>query len=416
MSDDVTLPPAAWSGDLPRDAELTNGHSWTPNGLRLGRRLVSAALTIVLLYATLTAVRMSVRKYYRFLPDYVRWTLTAPPVGRAGAPTHVFLLLTDHFEPDYDVHRLERWAARYRALAVRHHDHDGRVPQHTFFYPGEQFDPAIFRILHDMAAAHFGEVELHYHHDFDTAETFRPKLQAAIGDFQKYGFLKTVDGRTHFAFVHGNWSLDNSSGPGLCGVNTELRLLREVGCFADFTFPSVYEPAQPPVVNRIYAAKDDDAPKSYARALPLSALTDGSADLMIFEGPLIFAPSLSARRLFLDLDDGNIHGSIPGSPVRVDRWMRAGIHVDARPDWVFVKLFAHGISTPEDEEAVVGRTFDETLTYLEREFNDGERYVLHYITSREAYNLAMAAAGAAGGDPEQYFDSPIPAYLANAGR
>jgi hypothetical protein len=369
-------------------------------------------LTIVALYVGSSAFRFYVRNYYTFAPDYLRWTLTASPAGRPGVPTHVFLLFADHFEPDYDLPRLDRWASRYRALAARHHDHDGRLPQHTFFYPGEQFDPQLFRILREMTAAHLGEVELHYHHDFDTAETLRPMLRTAIGEFQRYGFLKTLDGQTRFAFVHGNWGLDNSIDPGVCGVNAELRLLREVGCFADFTFPSVYTLAQPPVVNRIYAAVDDDAPKSYARAYPLSMLRDGSADLMIFQGPLIFAPSLSVRRLFLDLEDGDIHGSIPGSPARVERWLRAGIHLDERPDWVFIKLFAHGISTLEDEEAVVGPTFDETLSYLEKKYNDGERYILHYITAREAYNLAMAAARGADGDPEQYFDSPIPRYLA----
>jgi hypothetical protein len=35
------------------------------------------------------------------------------------------------------------------------------------------------------------------------------------------------------------------------------------------------------------------------------------------------------------------------------------------------KVFAHGVSTPEDEEVVLGPTFDETLSYLERRYNDG---------------------------------------------
>jgi hypothetical protein len=385
---------------------------------RVGRiGLLQAAKTALMmlaaLYVAATIVRVWARKYYIFLPQYVQWAMTTPAVGSPGAATHVFLLFTDHFEPDYDLPRLRRWAARYRNMAARHRDHDGRPPQHSFFYPGEQPDAGIFGVLQELTQAHLGEVELHYHHGFDTEETLRAKLETAIGNFQKFGFLKTIDGQTHFAFVHGNWGLDNSNGPGLCGVNTELRLLKEEGCFADFTFPSLYQDAQPPIVNSIYAAKDDDDPKSYARALPLRALMDGTADLMIFQGPLIFAPSASVRRLFLDLDDGDIHGSIPASPARVDRWMRAGIHVASRPDWVFIKLFAHGVSTIGDEDSVVGPTFDAALTYLERRYNDGQRYVLHYITSREAYNLVIAAMRGARGDPEQYFDSPILPYLAN---
>jgi hypothetical protein len=136
---------------------------------------------------------------------------------------------------------------------------------------------------------------------------------------------------------------------------------------------------------------------------------------MIFEGPLVFAPSLNPWRLFLDLDDGNIHGSVPASPQRVDRWVAANIHVPERPDWIFVKVFAHGISTKADEEAVVGPTFDAALSFLERRYNTGQ-YVLHYITSREGYNLVRAAAHGRTGEPEQYFDTPIPPYLADGAR
>jgi hypothetical protein len=146
----------------------------------------------------------------------------------------------------------------------------------------------------------------------------------------------------------------------------------------------------------------------------VSALRDGRADLMIFQGPLYFAPSLHVRRLFLDLDDGNIHGSGHGSAARVDRWVRANVHVPERPEWIFVKLFGHCASSPEDTEACLGRDFDETLSYLEARYSDGRNYVLHYVTAREAYNLARAAGEGASGDPNQYLDAYVQPYVANA--
>lgn len=380
---------------------------WT----RMMRQLM---VGVVVLYAFATVGRMYARKYYVFLPGYVTWLVT-PHVALDDRPIHVFFMFVDHFEPDYSSDRVRRWADRYRTMATRHRDSNGRPPQHTWFYPGEQRDPGVMLELQALTSAGFGEVELHYHHSNDTEATFRRKLVAAVEDFQRYGFLKTVDGRSCFAFIHGNAGLDNSDGPLNCGVNTELRLLRELGCFADFTFPAIYVDAQPSVVNEIYAAADDEHPKSYARRLPLAALDSGRADLMIFEGPLVFAPSLNPWRLFLDLDDGNIHGSVPASAHRVDRWVAANIHVPERPDWIFVKVFAHGISTQADEEAVVGPTFDAALSFLERRYNTG-RYVLHYITSREGYNLVRAAADGRTGEPEQYFDTPIPPYLADGVR
>jgi len=376
-------------------------------------RLVTTAMVLLGgLYGAATIGRIYVRKYYVFLGDYIRWS----PGVATDRPVHVFFLFADHFEPSYDEARVRRWGHRYRALAARHRDSEGRPPQHTWFYPGEQSDPGIMAVLHDLTRDGLGEVELHHHHLFESEQTLRTKLTAAIAEFQRVGFLRTLDGQTHFAFVHGNSGLDNSNGPALCGVNTELRLLRSLGAFGDFTFPSVYLDSQPPVVNAIYAAKDDDGPKSYARRLPLSALSDGSADLMIFEGPLVFALSWNPAHLFLDLDDGNVHPSVPASPRRVDRWVGAGIHVPQRPDWVFVKVFSHGASSDADEDVTVGSSFDRALSHLEQRYNDGRHYVLHYVTAREAHNLARAAADGRDDDPAPYFDYPIPRYQADGAR
>jgi hypothetical protein len=389
-------------------------------GFRIGRApdLLAAFRVMLLvaigLYVLATAFRVYSRKFYVFLPDYVRWELTAP--ARPAGLTHVFFLLVDHFEPDGSVDLTRRWAERYVALASRHRDSTGRPPQHTWFYPGDQTDPAILGQLSQLTSAGLGEVELHYHHDYDTEDMMRTKLETAIEAFQRFGFLETVNGETRFAFIHGNSGLDNSNGPLLCGVDTEIRLLRSLGCFGDFTFPSILEDSQPPFVNSHYAARDDPEPKSYRRRLPLAALRDGSADLLIFQGPLVFAPTLNPRRLFLELDDGNIRAGMPAAPARVDRWIRANVHVAERPDWIFVKTFAHGAGSPDDADAVLGETFDATLTYLEDRYNDGQQYQLHYITAREGYNLVRAAADGSTGTLEELMNRTVQPYIANRGR
>jgi hypothetical protein len=369
-----------------------------------------ALLALALLYLSALSVRFYARKYHMFLPDYVRWELTPAPV--TSGPTHVLYLIADHFEPAGDAAKVERWLARYRDMAAGHRDSVGRRPQHTFFYHGEQATPEILALLRGAVEDGLGEVEMHYHHANDTLESFTAKLGDAVRMFQEYGFLRTVDGETRFGFVHGNWALDNSV-RGACGVNTEIRMLREMGCYADFTFPSIWWEAQPPYVNIIYAAKDDPRPKSYVDKYPLEALEDGRADLMLLTGPLVMAPSLSLRRLFIDVDDGNVHASLHASPRRVDRWVRANIHVPGRPEWVFLKVYSHGISTPGDEESNVGRSYSEALRHLETAYNDGERYVLHYVNAREAYNVARAAVNGASGNPQQYLDAYVGRYVAD---
>lgn len=376
------------------------------------RCLRLALLLLAVLYIGATTARVVARKYYVFLPGYVRWTLTPAAAGRGT--THLLVLLADHFEPNRQLATTTLWIDRYRQMAVRHADATGRRPQHTWFYPGEQYEPAILEALRQAVAEGLGEVEFHFHHDFDTADQLRPRLQEALARFGSFGFNRTADGATHFAFVHGNFGLDNSNGPIYCGVSTEVAMLRELGGFADFTFPSIYQDSQPSTVNTIFAAKDDSRPKSYDRPLPLSALRNGSADLMMLEGPLVFAPSLNPRRLFLELDDGDIHPGMPASPFRIPRWVRAGVHVPGRPEWLFIKLFAHGAGSPADIEAVTGPDFDRLLEALERDYNDGTRYVLHYITAREAYNIAMAAADGKTGNPVDYLNYAIPPYLSSS--
>jgi hypothetical protein len=367
-----------------------------------------------LLYVSATAARIVSRKQYVFIADYLRWTLTPAPETRG--PVHVLLLFADHFEPSRQLTTTRDWLERYESVVARHRDAYGRPPQHTWFYPAEQYEPAILSALGTAVRSGFGEVEYHFHHDFDTAESLRPRLQAGLDRFAEFGFNRTIDGRTRFAFAHGNFGLDNSNGPFYCGVSNELSLLRDLGAFADFTFPSIYMSSQPPVVNRIFAARDDARPKSYDRPLPLSALHTGEADLMIFEGPLVFAPTLNPRRLFLELDDADIHQGMPAADNRINRWLRANVHVEGRPEWVFIKLFAHGAGSPEDIEAVTGPEFDQMLTAFEQQYNDGKRYVLHYVTAREAYNVAMAAADGRSGDPSDYLDYIVPPYVADPPR
>lgn len=410
VPDDVTRPrigsPGGFGAMRARAFPRVAAIDWKRS---LGRVMFASAL----IYSAAFAVRVVTRGYYVFLPNYLAQTVGSITSPAVAGPTHVFLLFTDHFEPDYEEGWVAAWLSRYVAMAKMHRDADGRAPQHTFFYPGEQYSRPIYEMLRDTTRAGFGEVELHFHHGYDTADSFRDTLADAIADFRSFGFLETLDGKTAFSFIHGNSGLDNSNGEWLCGINREIDLLHDLGCYADFTFPSLFEDSQPNSANLIYAATDDDRPKSYDRRLPLSSLRDGSGQLMIFEGPLIFAPSLNVRHLFLDLDDGDIHAAEHASPRRADRWIRANVHVAERPDWRFVKLFGHCISSRADVEACLDAEFDKTLAYLEREYNDGRRYVLHYVTAREAYNLARAAAEGATGDPRQYFDAYIKPYKAS---
>jgi hypothetical protein len=64
--------------------------------------------------------------------------------------------------------------------------------------------------------------------------------------------LDPLSSRIAYGFVHGNWALCNSRPDGdWCGVNEELTVLAQTGCYADFTFPSAPSPTQPRMVNAV---------------------------------------------------------------------------------------------------------------------------------------------------------------------
>jgi hypothetical protein len=348
------------------------------------------------------------------MPDYFRQSIAArEPVTK---PVHIFFFFTDHFEPGDRIDRMRRWRRDYPTFAARHRDSTGRMVQHTWFYPAEQPIDGNMLLLKELVAGGYGEVELHYHHGYDTEQSAHRKFQDGITYFQKFGFLRTIDGQTRFAFIHGMWGLDNSLGDRYCGVNREIALLRDLGCFADFTFPSLWMASQPPFVNNIYEATDDDRPKSYDHGVPLQKGRKAEGDLLIFQGPLTITPVFNLRKLFFTVNDEDIHPTIPTTPWRVDQWVRANVHVQGKPEWVFVKVHGHNATSDGEIEEAMGSHFDNSLSYLETHYNDGSNYVLHYITAREAFNLVRAAADGQSGDPSQYLDWVVKPYAADPPR
>ncbi len=165
---------------------------------------------------------------------------------------HVLFTLCDHYEPlhagshgkssfEVGMRRVERWHAEYPSLADQFRDSDGVVPQHTFFFPAEEYDPRFFDHLDDLVRRNYGEVELHLHHDNDTEESLERTIRSALETYGGRGHLaRSADGQMHYAFIHGDWALANGRPDGKqCGVNAELPLLFRTGCYADLHFRPV---------------------------------------------------------------------------------------------------------------------------------------------------------------------------------
>lgn len=180
-----------------------------------------------------------------------------------ASPRHVFVCVADHYEPDWGgassdvrIARVDRWLREYPQSVAGIHDSLGRPPQHTFFFPLERYEPGLLDRLADLCHRGFGDVEVHLHHDNDTSEQLRNKLHWFKNTLHsRHGLLeRDADGQLTYGFIHGNWALDNSHPEGKwCGVNDELSILRETGCYADFTMPSAPDRTQTRTINSIYS-------------------------------------------------------------------------------------------------------------------------------------------------------------------
>ena len=328
---------------------------------------------------------------------------------------HLLFAFCDHYEPlwnevseDQANSRVGFWSSAYPALTREFRDADGRSPCHTFFFPGEQYNPRWLDALARFSQLGIGEVEVHLHHDGDTRESLRASLQRTLDLFATHGHLsREASGRARYAFIHGNWCLANARSDGrYCGVDDELPLLFDTGCYADFTFPAVPNESQPNIVNQIYWPSGDlSRRRAYEDGERARVGTVRRDRLLMIEGPLALA---TRKRLMpIRIENSAVTAVDPGSAKRVRTWVRQNIHVEGRPEWLFVKVHTHG--APELEAASLlgdgGRQLHRALADLS---TDRKRYVLHYVSAREMFNIAIACMEGRSGDPAEYRDYVLP--------
>jgi hypothetical protein len=345
-----------------------------------------------------------------WLPTYIRETLKRRRLRawRGSNLTHVIFLVCDHFEPRHGVKepgqsaaRMRAWHAGFGQMQQEVFSRHGHRPLHTWFYPPHHGIEHLAPLAH-MAFDGLGEVELHYHHHGDTEETLRRDLLRTLRDFRRGGVLMQL-GRPpveRFGFIHGDWALDNSADGEFCGVNSELSLLQELGCWGDLTMPSA-NACQTRKINSIYYAVDDkDRPKSHDWGRDAQSGARDQPGLLMIQGPLglNFASPGHPR-----IENASLTSENWGRPDRIRAWIDCHVHVEDRPDWVFVKLHTHG-AVEHDMPALFGDLSLSMHRHLNEQFNDGRRFRLHYATARQAFNLVRAAEAGEGGDPSALFD------------
>jgi hypothetical protein len=315
-----------------------------------------------------------------------------------------WLAITDHYEPlggrvtmATAVERVQRWQAEWPRIAnAAPKDAAGKKPCYSFFYPQEEYQKELLVPLADMTAMGIGDVEVHLHHESDTPEGFRDKVSTFCRRLrEEHGLLHDVSGRVGFAFIHGNWALDNSRPDGLCcGLPNEIGLLKELGCYADFTMPSLPSPTQGRVVNQVYwCTGRPGLSKSFDHGIEATVGGGVQGDLLMITGPLGLR---YGERLAPRLETGEIASYDLPSAYRVKRWFDLAPRVG---DDIFIKLYTHG-AREDNAEALLGtRDKPGGLEQMFRWLHEGaaaRNIELHWASAFDMYQAVDSLTKGAG--------------------
>jgi hypothetical protein len=333
----------------------------------------------------------SPRNLHVWLPGYLRSRLAA---ARRPEPKRVWLLVCDHYEPlaggrvhfSRALQRVRQWRTTWPEIASRHCDSTGKPAQYTFFYPQEDYQAEIIEPLAEMARMSIADVEVHIHHDGEGERDFVERMSGFIDLLaNRPGLFRKVDGKLSFGFIHGNWALDNSRPDGrYCGLNNEIQLLRDLGCYADFTLPSAPSATQTSIVNTIYWATDDPLkPKSHDTGIPAAPRSAVKGDLLMVPGPLGLR-MFDDGRLLPRIEMGELAGYDLPTRARTRRWLKLA---PAIGEDVFIKLHTHG-ADDRNRDALLNGGLDTLFDSIQAEC--GERGVeLRYGTAWDVYRAIM---------------------------
>jgi hypothetical protein len=327
-----------------------------------------------------------------WMAPYVRDRLRK--ILRSAKPKRAWVVVADHYEPlgmgaslETALSRVAKWRDKWPRIAdAAPPDAAGQCPQYSFFYPQEEYQREILEGVSEIVRLGVGDVEVHLHHEDEQRESFLRKVTEFCRRLtDDHGLLRQRDGRTVFGFIHGNWALDNSRPDGKkCGLKGEIALLRDLGCYADFTMPSLPSATQGRVVNRIYWCTNnaDNLPRSFDRGVEASVGGGRRGDLLMITGPLGIRFS---GRLMPRLETGEIAGYDLPTPARVRHWFNLAPTIG---DDLFLKLYTHG-AQERNLEPLLNGGLANLYRWLaeEAEKRDIE---IHWATAWQMYQAADA--------------------------
>lgn len=313
---------------------------------------------------------------------------------------HIYLCVADHFEPfwrntdrELAIKRVRKWSDNYYNLAKKYTDSNGNHPVHTFFYPEEEYDEEIMSLIKGICNQGVGDVEIHLHHDNDTKEN----LTKTLNDFkkilyEKHGLLRKNDnGEIIYAFIHGNWALDNSlPNKRWCGVDNEISVLLDTGCYMDMTMPSAPSPTQSKIVNNILLAKGKDGcSKNYDHASIFSTGSIINKDqLLMIQGPVELNWGSRKFGVIPRIETGELSYDAPPTLERIKLWIKSNNTVRNNSNNIFIKLHTHGAQENNSDMFFDGG-FEKLWSGLNDYISKDKNIKVHYVSAWDMYKKVI---------------------------
>jgi len=115
-------------------------------------------------------------------------------------------------------------------------------------------------------------------------------------------------------------------------------LLRDLGCYADFTMPSTPSATQSRIINKIYWCTNnpDNRPRSFDRGIEATVGGGKQGDLLMITGPLGLR---LGSRLMPRVESGEVAGYDLPTPSRAHQWFDLSPTIG---EDIFIKLYTHG--------------------------------------------------------------------------
>lgn len=343
---------------------------------------------------------------------------------------HLIYMHADHFEPgscplDICNERLKIWTNDLKKLKIK---------PSLFVFPSLLMDyrdgkiitrpssltSTIIKYLKPMEN-NGADINLHIHHERWTTSsvttepwitllrekkvTDEQMLIAHIIDVKKVFEDVGVD-MTFWGFVHGMWGL-NASDTRVCNIENEIIILKEYGCFGDFTFPAG-RPRCTPDMSGIFSVPDRIGKKIYNAGFKLKK---GRNILQEQKNFLIFYPTESYFYISLDGllinrgerayyyasilnpdtfgENGQTIGTLcPEDSLEIiQEWILSSMIIDKT---MIIKTHAHSMSNVfwqfadkiENQSPLFQANHIERMDMLDKAID--ERYIgMHYLTARQ---------------------------------